>query len=104
MRKRFRWSSEKQALVPIEEHRSDDHTMIMPDIEEFVSPVDGSVISSRSRLREHNRKYGVTNTSDYKEEWKKRAQDRADVFTGRADRRGRIEALKEAFEKHRERR
>ena len=33
---------------------------IMPDIQEFRSPVDGSLISSRSHLRHHNRAHGVT--------------------------------------------
>lgn len=32
---------------------------VMPDIAEFRSPVDGSVISSRSHLRHHNRAHGV---------------------------------------------
>ncbi len=31
----------------------------MPDIKEFVSPLDFSVISSRSQLREHERKHDV---------------------------------------------
>lgn len=31
----------------------------MRDIAEFRSPIDGSVISSRSHLREHERQHGV---------------------------------------------
>jgi hypothetical protein len=33
--------------------------MIMPDISEFRSPVDGSIVSSRPQLAEHNRRHGV---------------------------------------------
>ena len=32
---------------------------VMADIEEFVSPVDRSVIGSRSQLRAHERQHGV---------------------------------------------
>ena len=32
---------------------------IMSDIEEFVSPIDKSVIGSRSKLRAHERQHGV---------------------------------------------
>lgn len=39
------------------------------DIEEFVSPVDGSRITSRSHLRTHNAKHGVTDSRDYSHEF-----------------------------------
>ena len=38
---------------------------LMPDLaESFVSPVDGSVISSRSNLREHNIRNGVSDVGN----------------------------------------
>lgn len=33
--------------------------VVMNDIEEFRSPRDGTMISSRSALREHEQKYGI---------------------------------------------
>ncbi len=39
--------------------------MIMKDIESFISPIDGTVISSRPKLEAHNKKHGVTNIKDY---------------------------------------
>tara|TARA_R110000764_G_scaffold206712_1_gene292108 strand:- start:197 stop:607 length:411 start_codon:yes stop_codon:yes gene_type:complete len=33
--------------------------------QEFVSPIDGKVISSRKQLAEHNKRHGVTNSADY---------------------------------------
>ena len=39
--------------------------VIMRGIEEFQSPIDGQVISSRQQLAAHNKKHGVTNASDY---------------------------------------
>jgi hypothetical protein len=35
------------------------------DIEAFVSPVDGTVVTGRASLREHNERNGVTNIGDY---------------------------------------
>ncbi len=49
--------AEKQAMDANFDPRS--RTVIMSDISEFRSPVDGSVISSRSKLREHNDRNGV---------------------------------------------
>ena len=38
---------------------------LIPDLaDSFVSPVDGSVISSRSNLREHNRRNGVADVGN----------------------------------------
>lgn len=38
---------------------------VLPDIEPFVSHVDGTVIGSRRSLREHNRRNGVVQTLEY---------------------------------------
>ena len=50
------WVLVGDKLVPKEEVRSRRIGLqVIPDIaESFISPVDGSVISSRSNLREHN--------------------------------------------------
>lgn len=39
--------------------------MVMNVMKEFKSPIDGSIISSRSKLAAHNKRHGVTNASDY---------------------------------------
>jgi hypothetical protein len=39
---------------------------VLPDIKEFVSPIDGSLISSRSKLRHHNRGHNVRQAGDFK--------------------------------------
>lgn len=76
--------------------------MIMPDLEPFVSPVDGKVISGRAALREHDKRHGTTNIADFKETWAKAAEKRAQMYTPGAgfDRARRIEAIKAAYEKH----
>jgi hypothetical protein len=39
--------------------------MVMKGHEDFVSPIDGKVITSRRQLAAHNKEHGVTNSSDY---------------------------------------
>lgn len=77
----------------------------MPDIEPFKSPVDGTIVSGRKALREHNLRNGVTNAADFKETWDKARKERESFYSGETkfDRATRIEALKNAWEKHRRR-
>lgn len=104
MRRRYRWNPDtcQQELIAETEGVSFG-LLIMPDIPDFVSPVDGRVVNGRRGLREHNKDLGVTNVADYTNEWKQAAAERAKFFSGDPsyDRPARIEALKEAFEQHR---
>jgi hypothetical protein len=53
------------------------------DIESFVSPVDGSVISDRKQLREHNKRNNVVNSHEFSQDFldrKKKERDR--LYTG----------------------
>jgi hypothetical protein len=71
----------------------------MPDIQPFVSPVDGSVISSRSAWREHDKRHGVTNASDFTNQWAQQAKEREKVFQGLNDKQARKQAVIDAFNK-----
>ena len=52
-------------LVPKKELSRRTGLQFMPDLAgAFVSPVDGTVISSRSTLREHNRRNGVSDVGN----------------------------------------
>jgi hypothetical protein len=49
------------------------------DIQAFVSPVDGSIISDRKQLREHNKRNGVVSADEFTPEHyatKKKERDR----------------------------
>ena len=77
--------------------------MILGDIEPFISPVDGSIISSRSVLREHMRQHGLAHTEDYNSPggyWDKSRQARADYLAGKSnpDARRRKQQMSDAFE------
>jgi hypothetical protein len=76
----------------------------MPDIEPFKSPVDGSIVTGRAALREHNLRNNVTNTADYKNEWAEAAKKRENFRTGRAKDPERTRELIKAWEKHQTRR
>ena len=92
-------------LVPKDEwnRQVPESAAIMGDIEPFISPIDGSAITSRSKLRTHNTKHGVTNSRDYSSEYmQKRSGQRITEMTGRtpqatAERR---ELLKRELDKH----
>lgn len=76
--------------------------IIMPDIADFVSPVDGTIVHGRKSLREHNKRNNVTNAADYTEEWKQKAKERAKLFTPGSgyDRERRIQHIVRAYEQH----
>ena len=82
-------------LIPKEEYQRPERASfhIMPDMPDFVSPIDGKVVKGRRGYRAHCKEHGVTNASDFKEQWKKPRLDPV-----RADRAARLEALKQAFD------
>ena len=53
----IKWS--KCTFKPIKATKRTKSHQVMGDIQEFVSPIDKTVISSRSQIREHERKHNV---------------------------------------------
>ena len=91
-------------LIPKEEYQRDaDYShYIQGDIDSFVSPIDGSVISDRSHLRRHNAQHGVTDKRDYSDEYmQKRSARRVAEAQGQTPeaRRERRELIQEALYK-----
>lgn len=74
--------------------------MVMEDIKPFISPIDGTEITSRPLRDAHMRQHGVTNSSDYSPEFlHKRRLERERRMTGNTarDRAQRIELIKRAI-------
>jgi hypothetical protein len=75
----------KSEFIPIDEaarHR-DISASVHGDIESFVSPVDGSVISDRKQLREHNKRNNVVQTSEFgTEHWDIKRKERERLYNG----------------------
>lgn len=53
------------------------------------SPIDGADISTRAKHKEYMRANGLVTADDFKNEWAKAAEKRAEVFQGVDPRRGR---------------
>lgn len=72
-------------LIPREEYvrpKGPSHA-VHGDIQAFVSPIDGEVISDRKQYREHCKKHNVVNTAEFDGAWSEAAKKRADYYEGR---------------------
>lgn len=97
----------KEKMVPKDEYYSqqqgDEYAKIMKPLEPFISPIDGKLISCRSKLREHNKEHGVTNIADYGTEYfdrRKKEMHNETIGNTKEAKRERIETIKEAMHKH----
>ena len=89
-------------LVPAEEYerpREAGH-YVQDDIPTFVSPVDGSIISDRSHLREHNKRNNVVSADEFSpEHYERKAKERADFYQGKHSREESLNRKREIYEK-----
>jgi len=73
-------------LFPASEYqqpRSRTGPDIMADIDPFVSPIDGQLITSRSGLRDHNTRHGVVCAQEFDQNhFDRKAAERADFYEG----------------------
>ncbi len=102
-RRKWVWDPEVNDLVEVSTEYVQPERVapdIAPEFKEFRSPVDGTVISGRRALREHNKRNRVTNSSDFTETWKQAAKERERLYTGdpRFDQKRRKEALIRAYD------
>lgn len=76
--------------------------MVVPDLESFVAQ-DGTVISGRKAYNDYCRQNNLTNPSDFKEQWRKQAEERQRFFTPGAgyDRERRREQLARNYKEFR---
>ena len=82
---RWRQDAETGKLVPIDEsaRRVDGTAFIQGDIEPFVSPLDGSVISDRKQMREHMQRHGVVHASEFSPDfYAEKRRERERLYTG----------------------
>ncbi len=91
-------------LIPKDEYvRPTNMHAIHGDIDPFVSTVDGSIIDSRKKLREHNVRFGVVSQAEFGTEGNRVRQQREDYYAGRPhDTERRKDAIKHAVDWHRD--
>lgn len=95
-------------LIPKEEYYGTnlrgEAAYILPDIEPFVSSVDGKPVMGRRQLREHNKMHDVVQYAEFSPEYiEKKVKERHLRLQGltREDKQDRIEQLKRAMEQNR---
>lgn len=69
MKRKYIQDPETHKLVPAEEYARKERSgvQIMSDISPYRSIIDGSVITSRSRHREHLKRHGCIEVGDQKQ-------------------------------------
>jgi len=107
MRRRYRQNPKTLEMELVSDNTVRERgILICPDIEPFKSSIDGSTISGRAALRNHNKRHDVTNPADFTNHWQQTARERERMYTGDPsfDRKRRTEAVRQAVEKHEQRR
>lgn len=54
--------------------------MVMPDLPDFITQ-DGKQINGRVQYNQYCKEHGITNPSDFKEQWSKAAAEREKIFS-----------------------
>lgn len=72
--------------------------IVIHDIQPFRSPVDGSVVTSRKKLREHNARNGVVSAGDLTPEFSAKQARAVSRERETQEKRGRVETLRDAWE------
>ena len=91
----------KSEFIPIDDAAiaRDGGYAVHGDIEPFVSPVDGSVISDRKQLREHNKRNGVVNTDEFGTDyWDRKQEERERHYTGEHTKAEKLARRRELYE------
>jgi hypothetical protein len=108
MRRRYRQNPKTLEMELLSDNTQprDRGILVCPDITPFKSIVDGTVITGRRALREHNKRNQVTFTEDFRGHWEHTAKERAKVYSGDPsfDRQRRVSHIVNAVEKHTRRR
>jgi hypothetical protein len=112
MRRRYRYNPATKEMELISEsigsvsQPRNSGVLICPDISPFKSIVDGTVITGRRALREHNKRNDVTFTEDFRGTWASKRKERDSMYSGdpKFDRKRRVEAIQRAIETNTRRR
>ena len=77
--------TDTSTFVPVDAaaRRSDMSAVVRGDIEPFVSPIDGSVISGRKAMRDHYKHHDVVPTAEFSPEFvEKKRKERERFYKG----------------------
>ncbi len=96
---KWRQDANTGKLIPIDRERKKiSGAFIHGDIAAFVSPVDGSIISDRKQLREHNKRNGVVSADEFTPEfYARKAKERARFYNGEYTRKEQFQRKQEIY-------
>ena len=73
----------KSEFIPVGKGHQQQGHAVHGDIEPFVSPIDGAVISDRKEYREHCKKHNVVPAAEFNQEfYDRKAEERARLHRG----------------------
>jgi len=99
VKRSYVWDSKLGKLVEKTKYSFRSH-FVRDDIESFVSPIDGSIVNSRSDYREHCIRHDVVNSQEFTPEfYAKKAKERQDFYEGKTGRKERLADLSRAYNK-----
>ena len=87
-------------LIPIDEAAIRiSGVTVRSDIDSFVSPIDGTVVSGARQYREHCKKHDVVNAAEYSPEYyERKAKERSRLYTGEHTTAETLERKQEIYE------
>jgi hypothetical protein len=89
----------KYEFIPVDDGaRRASHGAIHGDIQSFVSSVDGTVITDRKQLREHNKRNDVVNTAEFDGHWERQEKVRDRHYTGEHTREESLKRKQQMYE------
>ncbi|MCA1807389.1 MAG: hypothetical protein LC687_06040 [Actinobacteria bacterium] len=96
---RWRQNPITHELEPVGSEVPEGGTTILANFEPIVSPIDGSVISSRSEYREHCKKHNVVPQAEFSDDYiAKKRREREEFFTNGGSPQERFRAKQEIYE------
>lgn len=76
---------------------------VQGDVQPFISPVDGSIVNSKSGLRNHNAKNNVVNYEEFGDaHFEKKQKERDDFYQGKTGGKERLNDIVRAYNEHEE--
>ena len=73
----------KSEFIPIDDAARRREHFVQGTVEDFVSPIDGTVVSGRKGIREHCEKHGVVPAQEFNQEfYDRKAEERARLHRG----------------------
>ncbi len=100
-RRRYRYDPETKTMVEVGSQKHEYETpLVVGDIQPFVSPIDGTVIESRSTLRRYMKQHDLVHIDDGGSHYEKAKERRRQALQGTLpeQKRDRIRALSDAYE------